>query len=54
MLPTEKRATLESEGVLAVEDWAEIRRLHLSEGLSARAVWGSSRRVDVEGPEIRA
>jgi hypothetical protein len=25
-------------GVLAVEDWAEIRRLHRSEGLSARAV----------------
>jgi transposase len=24
--------------VLAVEDWAEIRRLHLSEGLSARAI----------------
>jgi len=25
-------------GVLAVEDWAEIRWLHLSDGLSARAV----------------
>ena len=44
MLPTEKRATLDSEGVLAVEDWAEIRRLHLSEGLSARAV---SRRLGI-------
>ena len=44
MLPTEKRATLESEGVLAVEDWAEIRRLRLSEGLSARAV---SRRLGI-------
>ena len=44
MLPNEKRATLDSEGVLAVEDWAEIRRLHLSEGLSARAV---SRRLGI-------
>src|ERR1700712_3663899 len=44
MLLTEKRATLDSEGVLAVEDWAEIRRLHLPEGLSARAV---SRRLGV-------
>jgi hypothetical protein len=35
-------------GVLAVEDWAEIRRLHLSEGVSAwrgkRAVAGVRRR----------
>ncbi len=38
MLLIENRATRKSEGVLAVEDWAEIRRLHLSEGLSARAV----------------
>src|ERR1700712_1958374 len=49
MLLTEKRATLESEGVLAVEDWAEIRRLHLSEGLSARA---GSRRLGVSRGEV--
>jgi transposase len=30
--------------VLAVEDWAEIRRLHLSEGVSARAI---ARRLNV-------
>jgi hypothetical protein len=38
MLPSEKRATPDSRGVLAVEDWAEIRRLNRAEGLSGRAI----------------
>jgi transposase len=38
MLPSEKRATPDSRGVLAVEDWAEIRRLNRAEALSGRAI----------------
>jgi hypothetical protein len=28
----------EEEGVLSVEDWAEIRRLHRAEGLSIKMI----------------
>ena len=41
----------EEEGVLSVEDWAEIRRLHRAEGLSIKMV---SRVMKVSRNTVRA
>ncbi len=41
----------QSEGVISVEDWAEIRRLHMSEGVSIK---GIVRRLGVARNTVRA
>jgi transposase len=41
----------EEEGVLSVEDWAEIRRLHRAEGLSIKMI---ARVVKVSRNTVRA
>ena len=40
-----------SEGVIKVEDWAEIRRLHLSENMGIKAI---ARRLGVARNTVRA
>ena len=41
----------QSEGVINVEDWAEIRRLHRSEGMAIKAI---ARQVGVARNTVRA
>lgn len=44
------RLTQEDGDVLAVEDWAEIRRLHLAEGLALKQI---ARRLGVARDTVR-
>ena len=41
----------QSEGVITVEDWAEIRRLHRSEGMAIKAI---ARRMGLARNTVRS